>query len=267
MNNRVLSQIWVYPVKSFGGYRVTEGHVFAKGLAHDRRWMLIDSNRQFLTQRTLPQLARFQARVIGTELVLSHGGVHYRIPVEARSGEVLAATVWDDTVQVQPCGDEVDRWLSNLVGFPVQLVAFPETNPRQVDRAYGAEGQWVSLADGYPFLIIGENSLADLNSRLHPPVPMNRFRPNFVFTGGEPYEEDEWQEFSIGEVTFRGVKPCARCVMTTVDQTTGTKGTEPLATLAGYRKKEGKVYFGQNVLATTLGKIHEGEPVILMKRA
>ncbi len=265
MKIRTLSEIWVYPVKSLGGYRLPEANVLPKGLAHDRRWMLIDSNNQFLTQRTLPQLALFQARMVGTELVLTHGKQRFELAAEARQGEVFSATVWDDTVQVQGCSTAADQWFSDLLGWPVRFVAFPEMNPRQVDRAYSSEGQWVSLADGYPVLIIGEASLADLNARLATPVPMNRFRPNLVFTNGQPYEEDGWSDFRVGEVTFKGVKPCARCVMTTVDQHTGVKGTEPLATLSAYRKKNGKVYFGQNVLATSGGLVREGDLIEIAK--
>jgi uncharacterized protein len=124
----------------------------------------------------------------------------------------------------------------------------PDTTSRAVDRRYAPEGQMVSFADAYPFLVIGEASLADLNSRLEIPVPMNRFRPNLVFSGGTPFCEDGWRDFNIGDQPFRAVKPCARCIMTTIDQQTTTKNAEPLRTLASYRKQDNKVLFGQNVI-------------------
>jgi uncharacterized protein len=130
-----------------------------------------------------------------------------------------------------------------------------------VDATYAINQEQVSLADGYPMLIIGQASLDDLNRRLVDPVPMNRFRPNLVFTGGMPYEEDEWRSFRIGINKFAGVKPCSRCVMTTINQETGEKGWEPLTTLSGYRKRDGEVYFGQNVLAIDHHEIHEGDEI------
>ena len=112
--------------------------------------------------------------------------------------------------------------------------------------------------------MIGQSSLDDLNSRLEFPVPMNRFRPNLVFTGGQPYEEDSWKLLTIGNNKFAGVKPCSRCVLTTVDQNTGEKGKEPLATLAKYRQHENKIYFGQNLLSIDHHTIHEGDEIKLL---
>ena len=117
----------------------------------------------------------------------------------------------------------------------------------------------VSLADAYPFLIIGQSSLDELNKKLDLPMTMTRFRPNFVFTSGLANEEDSWKNFKIGGVLFEGVKPCARCVLTTVNPDTGEKGLEPLKTLAVYRKQNGKVNFGENVIARSNGEIKIGD--------
>ena len=145
-----------------------------------------------------------------------------------------------------------------------RLVYFPEVNQRPVDEKYRIENDQVSLADGYPYLIIGQSSLDDLNSKLTNPLPMNRFRPNFVFTGGKPFEEDNWRNFAIGKSRFAGVKPCGRCVLTTVNQETTERGTEPLATLATYRRTNNKIYFGQNLLALTCHDIYEGDTIELV---
>ena len=263
MNDRILSEIWRYPVKSLGGEQISAGRILPKGLEYDRRWMLTDTSMQFLTQRTVPELALFRARIGGNDLVVQHNEHRIHVPIEARHGDLFQATVWADTVQVHGCSSDADTWFSDLLHRAVRLVAFPEKEARQVDLAYSARGQWVSLADGYPFLVIGEASLADLNARLEQPVPMNRFRPNFVFTGMHAYEEDGWKKFGIGAVDFVGVKPCARCVMTTVDQATGRKNTEPLATLAGYRKRGGQVYFGQNVLPCNVGTVAVGDAILI----
>ncbi|NJN42563.1 MAG: MOSC domain-containing protein [Flammeovirgaceae bacterium] len=157
---------------------------------------------------------------------------------------------------------EYDQWFSERMGSGCRLVFFPEKNSRPVDPNYRIGNEHVSLADGYPFLIIGEESLNNLNLKLSAPVPMNRFRPNMVFSGGKPYEEDTWRNFRIGENRFAGVKPCARCSIPTIDQDTGEMGKEPSATLSKYRRGEdGKVYFGQNVVALDHNKISIGQKI------
>ena len=92
---------------------------------------------------------------------------------------------------------------------------------------------------------------------------MDRFRPNIVFTGGEPYAEDSWKNFRIGQNRFVGIKPCSRCVLTTVNQDTAKKGFEPLATLSTYRMQNNKVYFGQNLVPVDHTEISEGEEIVL----
>jgi uncharacterized protein YcbX len=183
--------------------------------------------------------------------------MHDQVPGEP----VMAASIWDDQVTVQEVGDEYSKWFTSHAGFPCRLVAFAEENPRLVDPRYAVGENHVSLADGYPILVIGMESLNDLNQRLPVPVPMNRFRPNLIFTGGKPYEEDNWRTFRIGQSRFVGVKPCGRCVFTTIDQQTGRMGTEPLATLSRYRKFDGKVNFGQNVIPLDHEVIHEGDEI------
>ena len=139
--------------------------------------------------------------------------------------------IWDDTVSAFDVDGSYSQWFSELLESPCRLVYFPEENSRPVDPRYKVNHEQVSLADAYPFLIIGQSSLDDLNSRLTEPIPMNRFRPNFVFTGGEPFEEDTWRNFSIGSTRFVGVKMCARCQLPTVNQDTAEKGAEPIKTL------------------------------------
>lgn len=152
-------------------------------------------------------------------------------------------------------------WISERLGHPCRLMAFPEKNLRPVDKKYSLNDEHVSLADGYPFLIIGQASLDDLNSRMSAPLPMNRFRPNFVFTGGKAFEEDQWREFHIGDVKFTAVKPCARCVLTTVDQETAEKGKEPLKTLATFREQKNNVLFGMNLIGPGSGVVMVGDEI------
>lgn len=264
MPKRILSEIWIYPVKSLGGIRLSSSEVREKGLRFDRRWMLIDEEGKFLTQRAQPQMALFKLAKYDHAFEISFGKDSLELPLDIpSSGKERTAVIWRDNVSVCEAPDYLHRWFSDRIGFPCRLVAFPESNPRPVDAAYRLANENVSLADGYPILIIGQSSLDDLNTRLDLPVPMNRFRPNLVFTGGLPYEEDNWRNFRVGQNALLGVKTCGRCVLTTVDQATGVMGKEPLLTLSRYRKKDDRICFGQNVIPVDFNEIHEGDEIIL----
>ncbi len=158
---------------------------------------------------------------------------------------------------------QIDSWFSEIIGIKCHLVKMPETTKRVVDESY-AKNKIVSFADGYPFLIIGQASLDDLNSRMEIPLPMNRFRTNFVFTGGNPFEEDNWKKFKIGNLKFEAVKPCARCVITTTNQETAERLHEPLLTLSKFRKIDNKVMFGMNVVCESTGEIKVGDKIELI---
>jgi uncharacterized protein len=268
MKQLLLSEIWVYPVKSLGGIRLNSAKVFEKGLEFDRRWMLVDENGVFMTQRLHARMALFKLALNGSELIIQYrykpspGIVFPSIVLDTNaraSGQVFKAIIWHDEVDVLEVDPRVSEWFSSLMELNCRLVTFPESNPRPVDAAYHVNHEHVSLADAYPFLIIGQSTLDDLNSRLKDPVPMNRFRPNFVFTGGEPYEEDQWRNFAIGSNRFIAVKPCARCNLPTINQDTAEKGFEPLLTLSGYRKKENKVLFGQNLVSVDHTSVTVGD--------
>jgi uncharacterized protein len=167
--------------------------------------------------------------------------------------------VWDDRCSAIAVSAEADAWFSRLLGQPCRLVFMPDETHRPVDREYAIDGEITSFSDAYPFLLVGKASLDDLNSRLEVPVPMDRFRPNIVFTGGQPFEEDEFHHFRINAIDFFGVKPCARCSVTTINQRTSEQGKEPLKTLAGYRSRNNKVLFGQNLVHKGRGMISTGQ--------
>ncbi|MEQ8301878.1 MAG: MOSC domain-containing protein [Cyclobacteriaceae bacterium] len=257
-----LSEVWIYPIKSLGGIRVKKGKVLDKGLEHDRRYMLVDLDNRFLTQRVHPQMSQFRLSRHEQNFKVSFKEDYVEIPVQpTQLGKSVEVSIWDDTVSAFLMEDTVNNWFSARLGMPCKLVFFPEENERAVDREFAKNNEQVSLADGYPFLVIGKSSLEDLNLRLKNPVPMNRFRPNLVFEGGKPYEEDLWKKVNIGASQFEGLKLCARCVLTTVDQETGEKGAEPLATLSTYRKKGSKVNFGQNLVRIKGDEVIEGDEI------
>jgi uncharacterized protein YcbX len=263
-----LSEIWVYPVKSLGGIQLQEARVTDRGLELDRRWLLVDADGRFLSQREHPELALFKPEIVGDLLKITHSLLLESINFQLRpffSDKVakIKVTVWDDTIEAFEVSASITNWFTKLLGFSVRLVYMPEESKRKVDPDYAITGQEInSFSDAYPFLIIGQASLDDLNERLEVKVPMNRFRPNFVFINGNAFEEESWREFSIGTLSFVGVKPCARCVMTTVDQEKGViSGKDPLKTLSKYRNFGNKVLFGQNVIGLGLGTVSVGNIV------
>jgi uncharacterized protein len=269
MTTLTLTEIWIYPVKSLRGIRLTKSKVLDKGLPNDRRWMLVDNKGVFMTQRIYPQLALFTPSIDHDRMTITKrrdaagpASITFSIDMPPL-GEILQTKVWDDEVSVTEVDTKISQWFSEQVGTICRLVKFPEQNARPVNPRYKVNDEHVSLADAYPFLIIGQSSLDDLNRRMKEPLPMNRFRPNFVFTGGEPFIEDTFQHFSIGKNRFAGVKPCDRCVLTTVNQDTGEKGVEPLVTLSTYRKRENKIYFGQNLVALDHEEVSVGDPIVV----
>lgn len=253
-----LSEINIYPVKSLKGISLESAIVEDRGLQFDRRWMLVDADRQFITQREVPQMATVKIEVDANGMTASRNGSSINVPAEPLTGEMGYVQVWQSKVKAEFYPQEIHNWFTDAIGAECSLVSMPSTTKRAVNPFFAVRKfqDVVSFADGYPFMILGEASLADLNTRLAEPVPMNRFRPNFVVAGSEPFEEDTWKRIRIGSTEFHVVKPCARCVLTTVDQVTGIKnGKEPLKTLSSYRNREGKVLFGQNLIAETAGGV------------
>ncbi|GGB92419.1 MOSC domain-containing protein [Dyadobacter sediminis] len=260
----ILSEIWIYPVKSLGGIRLTEALTEEKGLRYDRRWMIVDENGLFQTQRFSPEMALIDVALQagGLKIFSRNNPENYTlVPFEPVSKETISVKVWNDVVDAVTVSDAVDQWLSAELGKTVRLVMMPENTQRKADPRYAMHDENVSFADGFPFLVISQASLDDLNSRLPEPVSMARFRPNFVITGTKPFAEDEWKSITIGNATFEIVKPCARCIMTTINPATAEKGVEPLKTLATYRKINNKILFGQNVVAAAFGIVKAGDEV------
>ncbi len=252
----------IYPLKSAGGISLAEAEVTDRGFALDRRFVLVNEAGGFLSQREHPKLCLVVPSLGSDHLVLQAPG---RAPLEVplhpdSSAPRVPATVWKDTCEgVEIVG--AGAWFREIVGAPCRLVFQPEDSERLVDPRFARRGELVSFADGFPFLIATEASLADLNGRLDSPVPMDRFRPNIVVRGAEPYAEDGWGHIRIGSIAFEVCKPCDRCVMTTIDQTTAQGSAEPLRTLAGYRRQGKKVLFGQNALAHGRGMVRVGDGI------
>ena len=255
-----LTGLHVYPIKSAGGFAVSSWPVDDFGLRHDRRWVVVDQAGESLTQREHPRLALVRTAIDGERLrVSAPGRPPLELPLEPSGTVTTTVNIWGDRCTAHWMGERAGRWFSELLGRSASLVYMPDTTHRPADPAFAPPGVRVSFADAFPFLLLSEASLEDLNARLPQPVPMNRFRPNLVISGGAPFVEDGLAGFRIGAIELEAVKPCDRCVLTTTDQETGTRGPEPLRTLARFRKVGDKVFFGQNVVHRTTGRLTVGE--------
>jgi uncharacterized protein YcbX len=254
-----LSAVTVYPIKSAGGISASEWEVDAFGLRHDRRWMVVDPGGRMITQRTHPRLALARPAIEGERLVVRAAGLDPLVlPLRPAEAVTTPVTIWRDTCVALWQGEAAARWFSALLGVTVAVVYMPDSTWRRAGPAALPATARVSFADAYPFLLLSEESLAELNRRMTVPLPMNRFRPNLVIRGGAAFEEDELGTFSIGELRFQAVKPCDRCVLTTTDQETAERDLEPLRTLATFRKRDRQVYFGQNVVHQGQGRVAVG---------
>jgi hypothetical protein len=271
--------IFIYPVKSCSGYAVSNWGITRYGLRHDREFLVVDQQWSFLTQRAQPKLALVQTfperdllRLRAPnlpEMTFPWFGSPEDHPIESKR----SVAIWRDQVEVDDCGDEIAEWFSAHLGCKARLVRMgyryrrlvqPEKVPAVHQEALGIRE--VGFADAYPFLIISEASLADLNHRLAQPIPMNRFRPNIVVGGAlDPYAEDQWQSIDIGSLRFRNGAPCIRCIVTTTDQITLERDPEPLKTLATYRRNsDGGVNFGMNFFCeSSTGTIRVGDLIRL----
>ena len=261
-----VSELHIYPLKSARGIPVREMPLDSRGPAGDRRWMLVDAKGLMLSQRELPRMALIGVEGGARELTCTAPGMPALLVSAPSPGwpDRIEAVVWDDTVEVQLASDDAHAWFSRFLERDCRLVHQPDDSFRQVNRIYAAKGVGVSLADGFPVLLIGQGSLDDLNRRLERPVEMRRFRPNLVVAGSGPFEEDTWRQIRVGEVEFALVKPCARCPIPTVDPETVEVGKEPIRTLANFRRRGSEVFFGLNVIAQTRGTIRVGDSVAIL---
>lgn len=257
-----LSGLFIYPVKSLSGISVSRWPVVETGLKYDRKWMIVDDSGQFLSQRKVASLALIKTSLTDKELILSAPAMKDLIlPLESAEGDLVPVTVWHDHGNARTVSAEADQWLSHFLHLDCRLVYQPGDEIREVDPVYGRPTDQVAYSDGFPFLLVSENSLASLNEAMKLALPMARFRPNLVVSGCAAYAEDTWREISIGPIEFRLPKPCSRCVVPTINQETAETGKEPLVTLNRTRKWQNKVYFGQNALHNQCGELGVGDTV------
>lgn len=256
-----VASLHLYPVKSLRGISVAEVEIDELGLVGDRRFMVVNAEGVGLTQRSHARMALIGTALTATELILSdevHGTVE--VARHPEPGAPLRSTTIFSTggLQAEDCGETVADWLSRVLEEPCRLVRVGPAFQRPLKPSKAKPGDAIAFADAYPFMVVSEASLAELNDRLaargSEPLPMNRFRPTLVISGAQPFEEDTWAAVMIGAIRLRAGGPCARCLVTTTDQLTGIRGHEPLRTLATYRRdaqETTKINFGQNLIHET----------------
>ncbi|MDH5485646.1 MAG: MOSC domain-containing protein [Gammaproteobacteria bacterium] len=267
MSQIVISELVIYPLKSAAGIPLETARIDTFGLENDRRWMLIDEQGKMLTQRQHAKLCLLNPQLLNNQLRLNTGGFSELIVPPADTTSYHTAIVWDDHCRAYDCGEMAAEWLSDFMGIRCRLVYFPADEKRQVDTAYAETGDRTAFSDGFPILLTSQSSLDDLNQRLAQPVAMRRFRPNIVIRGATAYAEDEWQKIRFGDIDCRIVKPCSRCIMPNIDPATARIDKEPSQTLAGYRKKNNKVFFGQNLIHDQQGTLSVGMPAQIIRCA
>jgi uncharacterized protein YcbX len=266
-----IQDIRTYPVKGLRGYGQPASDVAIWGLDHDRRWMVVQPDGRFLTQRELPSMARINAWASEDGLTLAfdaeEGMLRVRVPVPSPSAERRQVRVWRDEVPALDAGPAAAAWLSARLGLACGLVHLDDPRARPVDPTYGMAEDRAAFSDGFPVLLANAASLAALNAALSKPIDMARFRPNIVVAGATAWAEDGWRRIRIGKVVFRVAKPCARCVVTTVDQITGERPdkSEPLRTLGRMRRTADGVMFGQNLIPDGPGRIAIGDPIEILE--
>ena len=267
----ILSAIHIFPVKSLRGIACTEVELDDFGLQLDRRWMLVDEQGRFITQRQQASLALVDVTLRAQHLEFGAPGMEQLIIANNTLQEsTIQVRVWDYVGDVPTVSEQADRWFSEYLELSCRLVFMPDNVFRPIDPQYAVNAaNRTGFSDGFPVLLIAETSLEDLNGRLavkgETPVPMLRFRPNLVISGALAFAEDQWKRIRIGDLEFSVVKPCSRCVIPTIDINTGLKHPEPIRTLGEYRKRDGKIYFGQNLIHSGLGKLKVGDPVTILE--
>lgn len=257
-----ISELYIHPLKSAAAISVDKVSIDSFGLESDRRWMLVDEKGIFLSQRQLPKMCLIKAEVFDSGLVVTvPNSDTMQVPITTRTNRQVE--VWGDVCQSYDCGDEAANYLSEFLQTKCRLVYFPDNEKRQIDLNYAKKGELTGFSDGFPLLMISQASLDDLNSRLDVPVSMTRFRPNIVLSGVDAFAEDSWGNIQVGGINLRVVKPCSRCSIPSVDPLTGLRSAEPVKTLRQYRMRDSKVFFGQNVIADSIGTLEVGMSVVV----
>ncbi len=263
---KFVTSLHIYPVNSLKGIDVSRLDIEINGPRYDRRWTLVDEEGEFLSLRQIPKLSQLGVEILPGKLLIRAKSVPPLVVKEQGKKTERTVALRSDSVAVYDEGDEAAEWFEEVIGRKCRLVHFSDEAMHQVNQKYVRSSEdHVAFSDSYPILITSGASLGDLNFKLSSPVSMNRFRPNIVISGCEPYEENSWKLIRVGSLILSCVKPCSRCIAINVDYSTGERGDEPLKTLEGYRKDGDKIVFGENCIHQAVGTISVGDEVEVLE--
>lgn len=255
----VVQELYIYPIKSLAGISIQSGKAEEMGFENDRRWMLIDENNELITQREHPNLSQFYPEIKEGKMIILHCDATHEFFMDENLDEPIFSKVWDDETKLVEVNKATSKWFSEKLGFTCKLVKILNKGDRKHTSSQLNQTLNVSLADGYPYLLIGSESLNLLNERLEDKITIKRFRPNIVVGTATAHEEDFFGTFQIGNLKFKNAKPCGRCVMVNTNPANAVVSKEPLKTLSLYRTSNNLVYFGTNILSLEEGIISVGD--------
>lgn len=263
--NYSVKSLHIYPIKSLQGLQLGSAQLVDYGFQYDRQWMLVDSNNTFISQRTVPKMATLKTKISADKLlVMGNNNASIELDLNRRSDSDIAVIIWRDTVQASVEKKTVNAWFSRQLGVACKLVKLAKKQARYVDKNFATHQETVAFADAYPLLVISQGSFELLNSKLDPPIDINRFRANIVIDGLKPHAEDKARSIIINATEIKLVKPCARCQVPSIDQKTGEKRADVLRALVKYRQFNKLIYFGMNGLHQSNGMIQKGQAVRLI---
>ena len=258
----IVKEIYIYPIKSLAAISCKSAIAEEMGFENDRRWMLIDAENVHITQREYPILSQFYPQISEGKLSIAFKDEKHEFSINEHLESIIESKVWDDKSEVVEVSKSTSKWFSEQLGFDCKLVKMLKPGDRKHESSKLKETLNVSLADAYPYLLIGTKSLDFLNEKLENKISILRFRPNIVISSERPHEEDDFTAFKIGDVEFKNIKPCERCIMVNNDPQKGIVKKEPLKTLSTYRKVGNSVFFATNVVSLNSGIISVGDAVI-----
>jgi len=239
-----------------------QAELVSTGFKYDRHWMVVDKQGQFLTQRQLPGMARISTELQADSLLLNHeNATQLEIPLHSHNNRRIPVTIWNDQNNAILVSAHASIWFSEILNVDCDLVYLPESEQRWVDKYFARNDEKVGFADGFPLLVLSRASIDELNQQLDEEVNINRFRANIVLDDCPAHAEDDWATITVNNISIRLAKPCSRCIIPSIHQQTAEKHPTLLRTLASYRRREGKVFVGQNGIHSSTGFIHVGDPV------
>ncbi|MFC0078301.1 MOSC domain-containing protein [Flavobacterium procerum] len=257
-----VTEIYIYPIKSLAGISLNQAKTEEMGFENDRRWMLINSENVHVTQREYPIMSQFYPQISDGKIKIAFESENHEFSMDEFLENPIKSNVWEDKSEVFEVSKTSSKWFSDKLGFECRLVKIIKSGDRKHESSRTNEIYNVSLADGYPYLLIGTQSLDFLNEKLEEKITIKRFRPNIVVSTKNAHEEDDFKTFTIGEVQFKNIKPCGRCIMVNNDPQKGIVKKEPLKTLSKYRDVNNSVLFGTNIVSLNSGIISVGDEVV-----